>query len=102
MTFNLRHLLIRVLCVILALPVPAVAEDIDIFNGNPAVTGIPPNVLIILDNSANWDASFGSGTKFSSEMATLSTIIGTLDTTVNVGLMLFAERDNHRCCAAIS
>src|SRR5689334_10891483 len=91
MTLRCRHLLIRLLCVILAFPVPVVAEDIDIFTGNPAVIGVAPNVLIILDNSANWSASFGAGTKFSSEMATLSALIGTLNTNVNVGLMAFAE-----------
>ncbi len=91
MTFNLRHLLIRIVCVILAFPVPALAEDIDIYSGSPAVTGTAPNILIILDNSANWSAAFDGGTKFSSEMATLSSVIGTLNTNVNVGLMMFGE-----------
>ena len=91
MTFNFRHLLIRMVCVLLAFPVPALAEDIDIYNGNPAVVGVAPNVLIILDNSANWSAAFDGGTKFSSEMATLSTLVGTLNTNLNVGVMAFGE-----------
>ena len=69
----------------------ALSDDTEIFAGNPAVTRSRTNVLIILDNSANWSASFGSGTKFSSEMATLSALVGTLTTNVNVGVMLFAE-----------
>lgn len=91
MTFNWRHLSIRLLALVLAAPVPTVAEDIDIFTSNPAVSGTTANVLIILDNSANWSASFDGGTKFSSEMATLRSVIGNLDTKVNVGLMTFGE-----------
>ena len=33
---------------------PAAAEDIDIFGQPPGVTVGAPNVLFILDNSANW------------------------------------------------
>ncbi len=91
MKFNLRHLLIKIVCILVAFPVPAFAEDIDIYSGSPAVIGTAPNILIILDNSANWSASFGGGTKFSSEMATLSSLIGTLNTNINVGLMAFGE-----------
>jgi len=72
-------------------PVTALADDTEIFSGRPSVTGIAPNVLIVLDNSANWSASFDSGTKFSSEMATISALVGTLNTDVNVGVMMFGE-----------
>ena len=61
-------------------PPPVRADDTEIFAANPTALNIPPNVLIILDNSANWSASFGAGTKFSSEIATISSVIGTLDT----------------------
>ena len=80
-----------ILTATLVSPLVALSDDTEIFAGNPAVTGLAPNVLIILDNSANWSASFDSGTKFSSEMATISALIGTLNTNVNVGVMLFAE-----------
>lgn len=86
-----RRLIIRLLCLTMAFPMPAVAEDIDIFTSSPSVTGSAPNVLIILDNSANWSASFDGGTKFSSEMATIRSVVGTLDTKLNVGVMTFAE-----------
>ena len=42
---------------LLSVPTPARAEDIDIFSINPAVAGQRPNVLIILDSSANWDST---------------------------------------------
>lgn len=91
MKFKLCHRLISMLCAALVFSAPVVAEDIDIFNGTPAVSGIAPNVLIILDNSANWSSAFDGGTKFSAEMATLKNVVGNLNTNVNVGLMTFAE-----------
>ena len=91
MKMNWRHLCIRLLCLVIAFPAPALAEDIDIFTSSGTVTGITPNVLIVLDNSANWSASFDGGTKFSSEIATLSNVISNLNTNVNVGFMAFGE-----------
>ena len=38
---------------------PARAEDIDIYS-LPSTEGLRPNVLIILDNSANWSASIST------------------------------------------
>jgi type IV pilus assembly protein PilY1 len=35
----------------------AAAEDIDLFMADHSTSVIPPNVLFVLDNSANWDAS---------------------------------------------
>lgn len=91
MKMNCRHLCIRLLCLVLAFPMPAVAEDIDIFTSSGSVTGITPNVLIVLDNSANWSASFDGGTKFSNEIATLANVINNLNTDVNLGFMTFGE-----------
>ncbi|MEO7728005.1 MAG: pilus assembly protein PilY [Burkholderiales bacterium] len=87
----IRRIALLALSALFCLPVPARADDTEIFAANPAVSGVVPNVLIILDNSANWSASFGGGTKFSAEMATLNSIIGTLNTNVNVGVMMFGE-----------
>jgi len=64
---------------------PAVAEDIDIFTVNPAIAGLRPNVLIVLDNSANWN------TAFVNEKAALVSVVNGLDDRFNVGLMNFAE-----------
>jgi len=53
---------VRVLCACLAaaltLAAPARAEDIDLFtNPAPPGDGAGPNILIVLDNSANWNAN---------------------------------------------
>ena len=64
---------------------PAIAEDIDIFTLNPAVSALRPNVLMMVDNSANWN------TAFNNEKAALVTTVNGLDDRFNVGLMLFAE-----------
>ena len=50
------------------------AEDIDIFLTPPS-TAVRPNVLIIVDNTANWNSSF------SSEMQALPSVIRRLPTT---------------------
>ena len=76
---------------LLAGPVAVLADDTDIFMSSPSGMRSASNVLIVLDNSANWSANFPGGTKFSAEMATLSTVIGNLDEKVNVGLMMMDE-----------
>lgn len=61
------------------------AEDTDLFNANPAIVSARPNVLIILDNTANWN------TPFTYEIAALNAVIGALSSGFNVGLMMFTE-----------
>lgn len=64
----------------------AMAEDIDLFVGVPAVSSALPNVLIVLDNTANWTSAF------SNEMNALSSVVSALPADkFNVGLMLFTE-----------
>ncbi len=67
------------------------AQDTDLFmtrNPNAAL----PNVLIILDNTANWSTSTGSGSKFDMERQALASVVAGLDVDAfNVGLMLFSE-----------
>ncbi len=60
------------------------AEDIDIFLTPPS-TAVRPNVLIIIDNTANWNTSF------SSEMQALASVVSGLTDKVNVGVMMFTE-----------
>lgn len=65
---------------------PAAAEDTDIFTINPNVTAERPNILIVLDNTANWN------TPFTAEIAALQAVFGSVvDDRYNVGLMLFTE-----------
>lgn len=71
------------------------ADDIDLYVGGQQATGNVANVLIVLDNSANWAAANQNwpdgGKQGVSELETLSEVVGTLSDTVNVGLMTFAQ-----------
>ena len=65
---------------------PAAAEDIDLFVQPTASTESTPNVLILLDNTANWN------TAFTNEIAALVDTVNALDPDkFRVGLMLFTE-----------
>src|SRR5687768_10342030 len=74
----------------------ALAEDIDIFTGNPP-EGDKPNILIILDSSANWNATLGPNpcsaglTKFDAEICALTKTINSFKKDIRLGLMMFAE-----------
>ncbi len=77
-----------------ALPSSVDAEDIDLFVGSsPATAANRPNVLIVIDNSANWSAAsqhWASSVKQGqSELRALNTVVGELTDGVNLGLMLF-------------
>ncbi len=62
------------------------AEDIDLFVGTPPNAADVPNVLIILDNTANWTSAF------TNEMAALSSVVNGLPADkFRVGLMMFSE-----------
>ena len=94
-----RRLIVAVFAyvtVLLGIPSPARAEDIDIFMKNPLTTTKPPNVLIILDTSANWaatDTVADNGSKmYENVRAELAkTIEGLTPNLFRVGLMIYAE-----------
>jgi len=67
------------------------AEDIDIYSQNTSITPGAPNVLLVMDNTANWSQSFASSTKFAAEKAALAQVINALKTQFNLGLMMFTE-----------
>jgi len=76
----------------LASATTGLAEDTDIYaNNNGAANN--PNVLVIIDNSANWAAANqgwpGGLKQGQSELNALRTVIADLDESVNLGLMLF-------------
>lgn len=76
-----------ILALVLALgvlPRAGTSEDIELFTSNPAMTGTP-NILIIVDNSANWNQPFEM------EKATLVSVINGLDDRFNVGLMTVVQ-----------
>src|SRR5688500_18615982 len=87
----IEKVLIAVVAALMWLPHHAVADDTEIFSTSPALTSSRPNVLIVLDSSANWSASFAGAKKFNAEVAALNSIVSGLGSNVNVGLMLFAE-----------
>lgn len=67
-------------------PLFAFADDTDLFVGVPPVATDVPNVLIIMDNTANWN------TAFTNERAALASVINSLPAgKFNVGLMMFTE-----------
>lgn len=76
----------------LAAAAPLWADDIDLYTGGANITGASTNVLIFLDNSANWsNASGWSTTQGEAELAALKTVIDTLTDSVNVGVMMHTE-----------
>jgi type IV pilus assembly protein PilY1 len=83
---NTHSLKILLLGIMLMIHLPVQAEDVDLFAApTPAETQIP-NVLIIVDNTANWN------TAFSNEMAALKSVIDALPVDkFRVGFMMFTE-----------
>lgn len=79
----LKTFLATLLLVALA---PVQADDIDLFVGSPTTDTQAPNVLIILDNTANWS------TAFPSEMAALASVVSTLPVDkVRLGILMGTE-----------
>jgi Tfp pilus tip-associated adhesin PilY1 len=62
-----------------------VNDDTDIFLANPNITAERPNVLIILDNTANWNNAF------TNEKSALVSVVNGLTDQFNVGLMMMVE-----------
>lgn len=79
----LKSVLITIL---FSINLSAMAEDVDLFAAAPISTADAPNVLIILDNTANWNAAF------TNEIAALSAVVAGLPADkFRVGLMMFTE-----------
>jgi type IV pilus assembly protein PilY1 len=75
------------------LAINAPAEDIDLFTGVSSLNTGAPNILILLDNTANWN------TPFTAEKTALTSVFGSLadpewNGKFNLGLMLFTETGN--------
>ncbi|MBB1519529.1 pilus assembly protein [Aquipseudomonas guryensis] len=64
----------------------ALAEDIDLFVSNPPTGADAPNVLIVLDTTANWSQAYAN------EKAALASVISGMPVnTFRVGLLMFTE-----------
>ncbi len=62
-----------------------VNDDTDLFLANPAYTAQRPNVLIFLDNTANWNS------RFDNEKSALTSLFFSLSDQYNVGIMMYTE-----------
>jgi type IV pilus assembly protein PilY1 len=92
---NARNL---ILAASLLSPIAATAEDIDLYQGGSEITGNRPNVLIILDNSANWSAANqgwpGGIKQGQSELNALVAAISqrrNANSDIRIGLMMFTD-----------
>lgn len=94
--------LLTTLCAAALVALPALsarAEDIDVFTARGQISSGRPNVLFVMDNSANWSqtAPSGGGSIFTQEKAALNTVFSSMpvneDGTAkfNVGIMMFTE-----------
>ena len=103
---NLKTRIVPLLLSTLAmLPLAAQSQDTDLFMTNPGVTTPAPNVLIIVDNTANWSRDDGGVSNFEwVQQALRETVAGlkicpdddqsncdASDYMFNIGLMLFSE-----------
>lgn len=77
---------------LLVFSLSSTAEDIDLFVGAaPTATSVVPNVLIVLDNTANWNSAFNN------EIAALVSTVNGLPVNADnsarfrLGLMMFTE-----------
>ena len=71
-------------------------DDTDIFLANPSFAATRPNVLLFVDNTANWSQSTGAAapldTKFGGVTTALKSVLnGVVTDAYNVGLSLFVE-----------
>ncbi|MFH1044303.1 MAG: PilC/PilY family type IV pilus protein [Pseudomonadota bacterium] len=94
-----RRLPALLLCAAAAFaPTQSAAEDIDIFTGVGGGTGADPKILIVLDNTANWarqSQQWPDGLQQGqSEARAINTILGTIGSDVNLGLMEFVTGAN--------
>lgn len=74
---------------------PAGAEDIDLFRYSPANSAPPPNVLFMVDNSANWEQDIAGTEKRVMIHNALESVFSdtsvTPDDSMSVGVMTFAH-----------
>ena len=68
-----------------------VNDDTDIFLANPNLPANRPNVLLLLDNTANWSRNVGGQAIFINEKAALVDVVGNLGDEFNIGLGMYTE-----------
>lgn len=85
---------LTILVLVACAALPARAEDIDLFAGAaPASAAGRPNILIVIDNSANWSAANqhwpGGLKQGQAELRALRNLLNEVNDNVNIGLMMF-------------
>ena len=83
----MKHNFIKILIIaMLILPALAKADDTDLFVGVTPTATDAPNVLIVIDNTANWSSAFAN------EKAALVSVFNSLPVEkLKVGVMMFTE-----------
>jgi Tfp pilus tip-associated adhesin PilY1 len=93
-----RSLLLPLCGVLAGAPIMAAADDIDIFTGTSGGAAVNPRILIVLDNTSNWARQSqqwpGGLQQGQSEARAISNLLGTLDSSVSLGLMEFVTDGN--------
>ena len=70
----------------LSFHISTMAEDVDLFAGVPSSVTALPNVLFVIDNTANWNNAF------TNEMSALASVVSGLPANkFKVGIMMFTE-----------
>ncbi|MDB5757690.1 MAG: pilus assembly protein PilY, partial [Burkholderia sp.] len=90
---SLKCLYFLVFAVLAAVSLASSADDTDIFNQPPGVAPPAPNIIFILDNTANWSKASqhwsGSSTQGDAELLAIKNFVAGLTKPANVGLMMF-------------
>ena len=76
---------------------PGMAEDTDIFAPQADFEPGVPTIIFVLDNTSNWSRlanGWPSGTQGAAEMNAISSIVGSLEKPVNIGLMMLTTKTN--------
>src|SRR5436190_22878467 len=95
---SLRCLYFLVFAILATVSLTSVADDTDIFNQPPGVTPPAPNIIFIVDNTANWSKAsqhwVGSSSQGAAVLLAIQNLVAGLTKTANVGLMMVDETPN--------
>lgn len=92
---NFRTFKALIAAALLSLTLPIQAEDIDLFVGvPPAADGDLPNVLFVVDNTANWGSGNNPQPFTNLKAALASTFAGLPENRFRVGIMFYNETGN--------
>jgi type IV pilus assembly protein PilY1 len=94
MTFLQKRLRLLTASALATFAAGAAAQDIELFTVPPMGSSLTPNVLFVVDNSANWNANLGSTTKEVLEKEALTEVLvndPAIQGKMRVGLMSFAH-----------